>query len=100
MKKRNRENSHQPQDTKTEFKGQGHQNTGAEVGGHHLQRSGAKVGGHLHQIIAAKVGGHRPQSIEINTEKRKDTRTVIDINIGTLIDIGTEEIDDSVHRFR
>ena len=84
MKKRSGENSHQLLDTKTEFKGQGHQNTGAEVGGHHLQRSGAKVVGHC------------LQSIEINTEKRKDTRTVIDINIKTLIDIGREEIDDSV----
>ena len=83
MKKRNGENSHQLLDTRTEFKGQGHQNTGAEVGGHHLQRSGAKVEGHRHQ------------SIEINTEKRKDTKTLIDINIRTLIDIGSEEIDDS-----
>ena len=88
LKKRSGENSHQLLDTKTEFKGQGHWNTGAEVGGHHLQRSGAKVGGHHHQ------------NIEINTEKKKDIRTVIDINIRTLIDIGKEEIDDSVHRFR
>ena len=81
MKKRSEENSHQLLDT--EFKGQGHQNTGAEVGGHHLQRSGAKVGGQLRQ------------SIGINTEKKKDTKTVIDINIGTPINIGKEGIDDS-----
>ena len=96
MKKRKGENSHQPLDIRTEFKGQGHPNTGAEVGGHHLQRSGVKVVGHRLQIIEAKVGGHRRQSIKINTEKRKDIRTVIDINIKTLIDIRKEKIDDSV----